>query len=176
MRRLARQYNTGENKIPALELARWIKDKDPRARKALEAEISERPVLINRAPVWHRYGFMAAYPKLVKGETLQISPITTPGFGADFDGDAMNYSVPTSDGAVRDAVEKMLPSRNLFSARNFDVHMLPRQEFLHGLFSATRHRPDDKRPPRVFKSVGDVKQAYFRGEISADEPVTIAAG
>jgi DNA-directed RNA polymerase subunit beta' len=100
LRRLARRYNAGDQRVPMTDLAKWIQSKDPRARQAMMEEIGSRPVLINRAPVWHRYGYMAAWPTLVPGETLRISPITTPGFGADFDGDAMNYTVPVSDDAV----------------------------------------------------------------------------
>jgi hypothetical protein len=50
-------------------------------------EMERRPVLVNRYPVLHRYGLMAFMPKLVKGDTIQLSPITTKPFGADFDGD-----------------------------------------------------------------------------------------
>jgi hypothetical protein len=175
MRRLARRYNGGEQRVPMTEIARWILNKDSRAHHALLEEIAQRPVLINRAPVWHRYGFMAAWPHLVKGETLHISPITTPGFGADFDGDAMNYSVPVTDEAVAEATDKMLPSRNLLSVRDFKVHQLPRQEYLHGLYLATRPRGQG-RAPRTFASVADVKRAYRNGELAADEPVVIAGG
>jgi DNA-directed RNA polymerase beta subunit len=120
MRRLAKQYNVaaeGGERVPMTEIARWIVNKDPRAQRALHDEINERPVLINRAPVWHRYGFMAAYPVLVPGETLHISPITTPGFGADFDGDAMNYSVPVTDEAVKEPCRKCCPAATCFRPR-----------------------------------------------------------
>jgi DNA-directed RNA polymerase beta' subunit len=116
-----------------------------------------RPVMINRAPVWHRYGFMSAWPVLVSGETLQISPIVTPGFGADFDGDAMNYHVPVSDDAVKEATEKMMPSKNLFSVEKFDVHYLPRQEYLHGLYLTTRGAKPNKLP-RTFVTTKDAIQ------------------
>jgi hypothetical protein len=65
----------------------------------------------------------------------------------------------------------MLPSRNLLAARDFNVHMLPRQEYLHGLFLMTRGKKDKE--PRVFHSQKDVLAAYRRGEIDADDPVSI---
>jgi DNA-directed RNA polymerase beta subunit len=175
MRRLAQRYNSqaeGGQKVPMTEIAKWIINKDPRAKAALHEEIQARPVLINRAPVWHKFGYMAAWPTLVPGETLHISPLTTPGFGADFDGDAMNYSVPVSDAAVREASEKMLPSRNLLSAKNFGVHMLPLREYLHGLYLATKG-PNANKQPRIFHNVESVKSAYLRGEIDGTDPVII---
>jgi len=123
MRRLARQYNVGaEAKVPVTELAQWVARKDPRAKQALLDEMQERPVMINRAPVWHRYGYMAAWPKLVKGETLHISPITTTGFGADFNGDSfISCSVPCvingefHVGSIESLVAKIIPG---FSEHN----------------------------------------------------------
>jgi len=91
MRRLARTYNIGATGVPLTELVKWIQDKDPRAKKAMMQELAERPVIITRAPVLHKYGIMGAWPILTKGNTLRLSPITTPGFNADFDGNCLSY-------------------------------------------------------------------------------------
>lgn len=171
MRRLARRFNTTSHEVPLTELAKWVANRDPRAKQALLEELDARPVIINRAPVLHRYGMMAAFPKLTPGETLQISPIVTGGFGADFDGDAMNYHVPVSEGAVTEAIAKMLPSHNLRTPSTFKVHYLPQQEYLHGLYLAT-HKKSDK-PTRTFASEKDVVDAYMRGEISANDSVVV---
>lgn len=165
MRRLVREG------MPAMAAAQAVADQSPVARKALVAETQKRPVLINRAPTLHRYGFMAAWPVLTKGETLQISPVVTPGFNADFDGDAMNYHVPVTDGAVTDAVENMLPSKNLKAASNFKVHYVPQMEFLMGLHIASTAKKDT--PPRVFASKADVIKAYKKGDISLGDRVIV---
>ena len=122
MRRLVRR---GVDRFKAAEM---IESKSGMAKEALLTEMDSRPVIVTRAPVLHRYGVMAFKPRLIKGSTLQVPPIIVKGFGADFDGDAMNYHVPTTDEAVKDAMEKMLPSRNLFSVKNFKVHQLPMNE------------------------------------------------
>jgi len=72
----------------AMAAAKAINDHTDVARKALVEAMSTRPVIISRAPTLHRYGMMAAWPILTKGSTLQIPPIITPGFNADFDGDS----------------------------------------------------------------------------------------
>jgi DNA-directed RNA polymerase subunit beta' len=154
--------------MSAMAAAKAIEDQTPVARRALTDTMSSRPVIINRAPVLHRYGMMAAWPILVKGDTLQVPPIVTSGFNADFDGDAMNYHVPVSDDAVQDAVSKMLPSRNLKSVSDFDVHYFPKQEFLHGLHLASTAK---KRGLKTFRNKEDVIKAYKRGELDVGDQV-----
>jgi DNA-directed RNA polymerase subunit beta' len=166
VRRLVR---TGSSRI---EAARAADARSPIARQALVQEMESRPVVINRAPTLHRYGMMAAWPKLVKGDTLQISPLVVGGFGADFDGDAMNYHVPSTDEAAHEAAEKMLPSRNLLSAASFGVHYLPSQEYVGGLYEASA-RQDKKNKPLVFDRVADAIRAYREGRINVDREVHI---
>lgn len=155
-----------------LEATRAVEARSPAAREALNDEMGKRPVLINRAPTLHRYGIMAAWPKLVKGDTLQISPLVVGGFGADFDGDAMNYHVPSTEEAAQEAAEKMLPSRNLFSAANFRVHYKPSQEYVGGLYEASA-RMDNKNSPLVFDTPADAVRAYKQGRINVDRRVII---
>ncbi len=166
VRRLARHG------VSPLMAAQMVRDKSDLARKTLTDEMDERPVVITRAPVLHRYGTMAFFPRLVRGETLQVPPTIVKGFAADFDGDAMNYHVPVTDDAVRDAVDKMLPSKNLFSSATFGVHYLPQNEYTGGLYSATRPG-DEKKPEQVFRSKADAIRAYRQGRIGANTRVVI---
>lgn len=158
--------------MPRLQAARQAKERSAAARKALVTEMGERPVLINRAPTLHRYGIMAAWPKLTRNNTLEVSPLVVGGFNADFDGDAMNYHVPSTDEAAREAIEKMLPSRNLFSAADFKVHYKPSQEYVGGLYEASA-RVDTKNRPRVFATRADAIRAYRQGDINIDREVEI---
>jgi hypothetical protein len=155
--------------MAATDAARHIENESDAARKALLEEMAKRPVIINRAPVLHRYGMMASWAVPVKGNTLQVPPITTSGFNADFDGDAMNYHVPVSKAAVDEAVNKMMPSRNLLAVSDFDVHYFPRQEFLHGLHLASTARR--KGTAKNFVSKEDIIKAYNRGELSVGDTV-----
>jgi DNA-directed RNA polymerase subunit beta' len=166
MRRLVRRG------VPKMQALQYIKDRAPTARQALLDEISERPVFINRAPVLHRYGLMAFYPKLTKGDVLQTSPIIVGGFNLDFDGDTMNYHVPASDEARDEAVAKMLPSKNLLNVNQFRAHYLPRQEYVGGLYAATS-TVDLKKSPRVFATKVDALKAFRRGEIEPDRRIEI---
>ena len=149
-----------------------VEKRTDRARAAMLAEMEERPVILDRAPVLHRYGIMAFRPRLVKGDTIHLSPLVTSGFGADFDGDQMNYQVPAGDEAVREAMEKLLPSKNLIAVSNFQVHQVPTREFATGLWYATRAADKDKHP-QVFRSKADAIAAHRRGELEVDQPIEI---
>ena len=165
IRRLARRG------IPALRAAEMVEKKDKVAKDAMQQELNDRPVIITRAPVLHRYGVMAFRPQLIKSETLQISPAIVKGFGADFDGDTMNYHVPVSEGAVKDALEKMLPSKNLLSTKTFRAHQLPQNEYQGGLYHATAFVSN--KPERYFATKADAIKAYKSGEIGSDQKVVI---
>ncbi|MDA1189970.1 MAG: hypothetical protein O2854_09910, partial [Chloroflexi bacterium] len=122
--------------------------------------------------VLHRYGIMAFKPRLTKGDTLQVSPLIVKGFGADFDGDAMNYHVPTDDAAKEEALRRMLPSRQLLSPSDFKSPMhAPSQEYVGGLYHATASK--SKRPVHTFSTKKDVIQAWARGEISVNDRIKI---
>lgn len=158
--------------MPMIRAMQHVRDRSPLARQVLLEEMDERPVIINRAPVLHRFGIMAFKPTLTKGETLQISPLVVKGFGADFDGDAMQYHVPTDDEARKEAIERMLPSRQLLNPADFKspVHV-PGQEYVGGLYVASARKSE--RPVRTFRNAADVARAWKRGEISATDSVRV---
>ncbi len=159
---------TGMSGMAALDA---VKNKDRAAKEMLLKEMKERPVLVNRYPVLHRYGLMAFMPKLVSGDTIQVSPLITKGFGADFDGDTMQYHVPASEDSRVEALHKMLPSKNLFSAASFKVNYLPNQEYVQGLHAASTSQEGGRK--RTFASRQDALNAYKRGEINLGTPVEI---
>jgi DNA-directed RNA polymerase beta' subunit len=149
-----------------------VKDRSPLAKKMLEEEIVDRPVYINRSPVLHRFGIMAFRPRLIAGNVLHVSPMVLKGFNMDFDGDTANFHVPTTEEARKEALEKMLPSRNLLSPADFKtpVHF-GTQEYQGGLHRLSTARSG--RRPRVFRNTQDVVDAYKRGDIALEDAVQI---
>jgi DNA-directed RNA polymerase subunit beta len=159
--------------VPRVQAMEYVRDRHDAARKALLDEMGKRPVIATRAPVLHRFGELAFWPRLVKGDTLHMSPVVYEGAGADNDGDAMNYHVPASDEAASEAAEKMLPSKNLLSVKGFKADVFrPVQDYASGLNHATR-RVDATRRPRVFATGADLKRAWDAGELDPDQPVTV---
>jgi DNA-directed RNA polymerase beta subunit len=156
--------------LPLREALKQIKERTPLARSYLTEEMAARPVYMNRAPVLHRFGIMAFHPVLVGGNVIQVPPFIVKGFGMDFDGDAVNIHVPTTDKAIHEAMERMLPSKNLLSPADFKTPMaMPIREYLYGLYHATSK--NNKRRPSTFRGVDDVLAALAHGSIRIDDPV-----
>lgn len=158
--------------MPRMQAARAVEDRSQVARKALLDEMDSGVVVINRAPTLHKYGMMAARPRLVKGNVLKISPLVVSGFGADFDGDAMQYHVPIGDEEKQEALDKMLPSRNLLSAASFKVNYTPSQEYVGGLYESSA-RVDHNKPALTFATAADAVRAYHQGRIGVGRRVEI---
>ena len=149
-----------------------VREKHPYARESLQRVIEQRPVVVNRAPVLHKYGIMAFKPVLTQGKTIEISPLITQAFGADFDGDTMQFHVPASDDAVKEAFTKLLPSKNLFKAATLTEPVYtPQQDYLIGLWYA--RRVDKNKPVKVFSTKQDALAAFARGEVAIDQPIKI---
>ncbi len=170
-RRLVRQG------MSMLQARVQLEEKTPVARNLLIEEMEHRPVYISRAPVLHKFGIMAMKPRLTKGNTLQISPLIVKGFGADFDGDTMNYHVPSTEKARKEALDRLLPSRNLFSIADMkSVMHAPANEYIGGLFMGTDPSRKSTRPVRIFQNIRDAKRAYESGSISVNDQVRILNG
>ena len=148
-----------------------IKDRTDYAKKALENEVKERPVIYSRAPSWHKFNVLSGRPKLIEGNTIAINPLVTTGLNADFDGDAMNLHVPSQPDAVKEAWEKLMPSKMLFSIRNQDqVVPLPKQELILGLYTANRREAKAK---HQFNTEEEALNAIRTGAISLSDEVEI---
>ena len=152
--------------------AQEVKDKSGMARDEMLKEMKERPVIINRAPVLHKYGIMSFWPQIVKDDTLHVSPLIVGGFNADFDGDAMQYHVPVSEDARKEAIERLMPSKNLISVADFkSVMHKPSREYAAGLYAASAGKT--RKRLRTFRKLADLLAAYKSGEIDIDDPVEV---
>lgn len=158
--------------MPRLQAMQAVQDHNKAAANELQTQMNSKPIVINRAPVLHRYGVMAFYPRMTKNKVMEVNPVITKGFGADFDGDAMQYHVPSTDEAAKEAVEKMLPSKNLFSTASFKAHYVPNKDYQTGVYLASS-KTNKKSKPRVYRNKKDALSAYRRGEIDVDTPVHI---
>src|SRR3989344_2369236 len=94
------------------EAKKMVEDQVTEVWDILEEVTSEHPVLLNRAPTLHRLGIQAFQPVLIEGKAVQIHPMVTTPFNADFDGDQMAVHVPLSETARFEASALMLSSHN----------------------------------------------------------------
>ena len=117
--------------------------KDPFAKQILMQIADTVPVILNRAPTLHKHGVLAFWGRLRPGKAIGLHPLVCKGFNADFDGDNMTVYVPVLPGAIEDA-KKMLPSANLWNARDGQLMYMPDQEAVQGLFLLTRSPGPDR--------------------------------
>ena len=104
----------------------------------LEAYLEKHPLwmLMNRQPSLHKYSMQAFKVKVLKpadGEVFRLQPLSCKGFGADFDGDEMAGYLPLSD-AAQEALPRLAPSANLFSAGNGQITPNYDRDFVMGVY------------------------------------------
>src|SRR5215217_5897706 len=131
----------------------------------LENILKGHPVMLNRAPTLHRLSIQAFQPKLIEGKAIQLHPLVTTAFNADFDGDQMAVHVPLSHAAVLEAQVLMLSSHNILNPQNGTPITLPSQDMVLGLYYITKGRKsteDDKVKGEgmAFYSMEEVLIAY----------------
>lgn len=151
---------------------KMIDDRTPTARHVLREVMERKPVLMDRAPTWHKFNIMAFKPFLVPGNEIHVCPMIDSGYNMDHDGDQVNIHVPASEAASKEALEKMLPSRNLFSLTDLkSVRYKPEKEQISGLWALTSGMT--KKAPRIFASKAEAIKAYRNGEIGHNDPIEI---
>jgi DNA-directed RNA polymerase subunit beta' len=104
----------------------------------LENVMKGHPVMLNRAPTLHRLSIQAFQPKLIEGKAIQLHPLVTTAFNADFDGDQMAVHVPLSNAAILEAQILMLASHNILNPQNGTPMTIPSQDMVLGLYYLTK--------------------------------------
>lgn len=127
----------------------------------LENILKGHPIMLNRAPTLHRLSIQAFQPKLIEGKAIQLHPLVTAAFNADFDGDQMAVHVPLSNAAVLEAQLLMLASHNILNPQNGTPITLPSQDMVLGLYYITK----GKRTTETEKVRGEGKAFYSAEEV-----------
>lgn len=145
--------------------------RSPRAKEAMIKVMNERPIILTRAPALHKFSVLALRPQLIEGHSVMLNPVIEGPLNADLDGDQVTYYVPVGKKAVKQAYDKMMPSKTLLSARNFKAHYYPQEEYILGMYLATR--PGKGPVKRSFKTSAEAIKAYKMGEIDVNDNVQI---
>jgi DNA-directed RNA polymerase subunit beta' len=155
---------------------RLIERNRPEVWEVLEEVIKERPVLLNRAPTLHRLGIQAFEPLLIEGSAIQLHPLVTTAFNADFDGDQMAVHVPLSLKAVQEARRLMLASKNLLKPADGEPIISPSKDMVLGVYYLTmndgrQHKGDG----RAFADMDEVALAYQLEQIEIHSNIKLLA-
>ena len=153
---------------------RLIERNRPEVWEALEGVIGERPVLLNRAPTLHRLGIQAFEPILIEGSAIQLHPLVTTAFNADFDGDQMAVHVPLSQKAVQEARQLMLASKNLLKPADGEPIISPSKDMVLGVYYLTMlQKAAHKGDGRAFASMDEVEMAYELGQVHVHSEIKL---
>ncbi len=145
----------------------------PEVWDILEEVVSDRPVLLNRAPTLHRLGIQAFEPVLIDGSAIQLHPLVCTAFNADFDGDQMAVHVPLSREAVMEARQMMLSTFNMLSPSSGEPIVAPTLDIVLGTYYMTIVDERARGKGRTFSSPGDARLAYELGSIDLRAPISV---
>ncbi|MCQ2226676.1 MAG: DNA-directed RNA polymerase subunit beta' [Bacteroidales bacterium] len=147
--------------VKTVKSAKKIVDKKaPVVWDILENVMKNHPVLLNRAPTLHRLGIQAFQPKMIEGKAIQLHPLATTAFNADFDGDQMAVHLPLGNAAVLEAQLLMLASNNILNPANGAPIAVPSQDMILGMYYITKERPGAKGEGLIFYSPEEAEIAY----------------
>ncbi|PZO87740.1 MAG: DNA-directed RNA polymerase subunit beta' [Micavibrio aeruginosavorus] len=145
---------------------KMVEKERPEVWDILEEVIREHPVLLNRAPTLHRLGIQAFEPTLIEGKAIQLHPLVTTAFNADFDGDQMAVHVPLSIESQLEARCLMMSTNNILSPANGKPIIVPSQDIVLGLYYMTIQRDGEKGEGMVFRGPGEIQHALAEGHVS----------
>ena len=153
---------------------RFIERNRPEVWEVLEEAIKERPVLLNRAPTLHRLGIQAFEPVLIEGSAIQLHPLVTTAFNADFDGDQMAVHVPLSERAVWEARNLMLSSKNLLKPADGEPIISPSKDMVLGVYYLTMDGPRNvEGGERYFSDMDEVELAYQLAQVKVHDWIKV---
>jgi len=144
--------------------------------EVLEDVIKDRPVLLNRAPTLHRLGIQAFEPVIVEGSAIQLHPLVTTAFNADFDGDQMAVHVPLSQRSVEEARRLMLSSKNLLKPADGEPIISPSKDMVLGVYYLTMEDPFNyKGEGSIFGNIDEVIIAFELGHVEVHTNIKLRA-
>ena len=94
--------------------------------------------LMNRQPTLHRISIMAHRIKVMPGRTMRIHVSATIPYGADFDGDEMNFHAPQSLEAQAEARYLMQPKDQILAPKDGRPVMALEEDEIVGMYLLTR--------------------------------------
>ena len=127
----------------------------------LDEVIRQHPVLLNRAPTLHRLGVQAFEPVLTEMKAIQLHPLVTAAFNADFDGDQMAVHVPLSIEAQLEARVLMMSTNNILHPANGKPIIVPSQDMVLGIYYLSQEPLEnkDEKPQGYFLNINEIEQA-----------------
>ena len=142
----------------------------------LEQIISDKYVLLNRAPTLHRLGIQAFQPILIEGKAIQLHPLVCRAFNADFDGDQMAVHVPLSEAAQKEAREIILSMHNLLKPASGEIVVDATTDMVLGCYFLTYVRGDLEKLTHTYSTANEAISAHELGFVDLQTPIQVQIG
>ncbi|CAH1759628.1 2912_t:CDS:2 [Entrophospora sp. SA101] len=147
----------------------------------LNQVIQNRPVLLNRAPTLHRLGIQGFQPILTLGKTIQLHPLVTVAFNADFDGDQMAVLLPLTKKAQKEIQERVMADSQILDPKNGNLIDAPTQDIILGIYYLTRTKSrslainveEKKSTPSLYYEASQMEKDYEKGKINFATPLFV---
>jgi len=159
---------------PNVKSAKHVLERKPlEVFDILEDIIKDHPILLNRAPTLHKLGIQAFYPVLIEGNAIQIHPCVCAGYNADFDGDQMAIHVPLSKESKKEAIDYMMPDKNLLKPADGSPITIPNKEMALGTYYLTSIDSGLEPDPTIYASVSEAILAYQTHRINLRQAIKV---
>lgn len=137
------------------------------------------PMIINRAPSLHKFSVQAFKPVIkdnsdgVIRRNIELNPLVVTGFNADFDGDQMSLFMPITARAKKEALDKLLPSKNLVSETSGKMIPSIRHEMALGIYYLTMSSKNGVGKQPVSYTLDKLRTDYMKGKIKPNKLVKV---
>ena len=163
------------------EAKQLLLQSDPEIFPLLSQVIQNRPVLLNRAPTLHRLGMQGFQPILTLGKTIQLHPLVTVAFNADFDGDQMAVLLPLTKKAQEEIQDRAMADSQILDPKNGNLIDAPTQDIILGLYYLTRtdslssvnNVNEKKNTLSLYYETSQLEKDYESGKIGLATPLFI---
>ncbi len=152
---------------------RLIDDKAAEVWAILEEVITDKYVLLNRAPTLHRLGIQAFKPVLVEGSAIRVHPLVCSAFNADFDGDQMAVHIPLSRPAQQESATLLAADKNVLKPGSGNPIVNLKLDIILGCYWATTIKPDRRGSGEIFGSPEAAITAHEFGQLDIQAKIKI---
>jgi DNA-directed RNA polymerase subunit beta' len=152
---------------------RLIEQETPDVWAALEEAITEKLVLLNRAPTLHRLSVQAFKPLLIEGKAIQLPAMPSFAFNADFDGDQMAVHLPLTNEAQKEARDLMLSTHGILKPATGEPVAVASHDISFGCYWLTSTLDGAKGEGKLFSDFMEAMLAYENGVVALRAKVKV---
>jgi len=160
-----------------LEILKYIENTDEKIvdeiMSELEKIMSDKFMILNRAPTLHRLNVQSFKPILTKGDAIEMHPLVLKSFNADIDGDQMAVHLPLSFESLKEAEELLISGKYILSPRDGKPIINLSQDLILGCYYMTMIKKNSKEKGKIFSNFNEATIAFNNNIISVHTNISI---